>query len=134
MKPPAREVANGVAQPKAAVSRAGNSSPYEKIRAASAAMLQAQQSCGMPPRHQPCPVPDRVAGDRRSAQPKAASGSGNQITPADREFRLDQILTDLWHGKLSPDAAADRIMAELGMTAHRARDEVEGFLRDCRGG
>jgi hypothetical protein len=48
----------------------------------------------------------------------------------DREARLDQILLALWHGRLTAEAAADRIVAEVGMPHHRARAEVEGFLRD----
>jgi hypothetical protein len=48
----------------------------------------------------------------------------------DREFRLDQILLALWHGRLTADAAAERIVAELGMSHFQARDEVDGFLRD----
>jgi hypothetical protein len=49
---------------------------------------------------------------------------------ADREFRLDQILLALWHGRLTADAAAERIVAEIGLGRQAARDEVAGFLRD----
>jgi hypothetical protein len=53
-----------------------------------------------------------------------------RVAIAEREFVLDQILTDLWKGKLTREAAVGRIMAKLGMSAHRARAEVEDFLRD----
>jgi hypothetical protein len=49
---------------------------------------------------------------------------------AEREFVLDQILTDLWKGKLTREIAIGRIMARLGMNQRSARDEVDGFLRD----
>jgi hypothetical protein len=49
---------------------------------------------------------------------------------AEREFVLDQILTDLWKGKLTRDLAVGRIMVKLGMNQRAARDEVDGFLRD----
>src|SRR5688572_25845114 len=64
--------------------------------------------------------------------PSKITGEISPVTQgqaADREFRLDQILTDLWHGRLTAEAAADRIVAELGMPHRRAREEVEGFLR-----
>ncbi len=51
-------------------------------------------------------------------------------TAAERESRFDAILTALYFGDLSRDAATDRLVAELGMSAHRARAEVESFLRD----
>jgi len=51
-------------------------------------------------------------------------------TTAEREFVLDQILTALWKGKLTRDAAVSRIMAKLGLNERTARDEVDGFLRD----
>ncbi len=53
-----------------------------------------------------------------------------RVAIAEREFVLDQILTDLWKGKLTRDAAAYRIMAKLGMSERAARDEVDSFLRD----
>jgi hypothetical protein len=49
---------------------------------------------------------------------------------AEREFVLDQILTDLWKGRLTREMAVGRIMTKLGLSESRARDEVEGFLRD----
>jgi hypothetical protein len=49
---------------------------------------------------------------------------------AEREFVLDLILTDLWKGKLTREAAVRRIMAKLGMSEHGARAEVDGFLKD----
>jgi hypothetical protein len=54
----------------------------------------------------------------------------DRITAAEREFVLDQILTELWHGRLTRTVAIDRIMAELGMGQRAARAEVDGFLRD----
>jgi hypothetical protein len=51
-------------------------------------------------------------------------------TAAEREFVLDQILTELWKGKLTRESAIGRIMAKLGLSESRARAEVEGFLRD----
>jgi hypothetical protein len=47
-----------------------------------------------------------------------------------REFVLDHILTALWKGKLTREAAVHRIMAKLGLSERDARDEVDGFLRD----
>jgi hypothetical protein len=54
----------------------------------------------------------------------------DRLAAAEREAMLDQILTDLWKGKLTRDVAVGRIMAKLGMSESRARDEVDGFLRD----
>jgi hypothetical protein len=51
-------------------------------------------------------------------------------TAAEREFLLDQILTELWKGKLTREAAVDRIRAELDMPYRAALAEVDGFLRD----
>ena len=53
-----------------------------------------------------------------------------RVAIAEREFVLDQILTDLWKGRLSRDAAVGSIMAQLGMNQRAAQDEVDGFLRD----
>jgi hypothetical protein len=53
-----------------------------------------------------------------------------QKQPAEREAVLDQILTNLWKGKLTRDAAVGRIMAKLGMGQRAAQDEVDGFLQD----
>jgi hypothetical protein len=49
---------------------------------------------------------------------------------AEREFVLDQILTDVWKGKLTREIAVGRIMAKLGIDRRAAQDEVDGFLRD----
>jgi hypothetical protein len=54
----------------------------------------------------------------------------NRLAAAEREAILDQILTNLWKGKLTREAAVGRIMAKLGMNERTARDEVNGFLRD----
>jgi hypothetical protein len=54
----------------------------------------------------------------------------DRLAAAEREAILDQILTNLWKGKLTRDAAVHRIMAKLGMNERTARDEVDGFLRD----
>jgi hypothetical protein len=54
----------------------------------------------------------------------------DRLAAAEREAVLDQILTNLWKGKLTRDAAIGRIMAKLGMNQRAARDEVDGFLRD----
>jgi hypothetical protein len=53
-----------------------------------------------------------------------------RVAAAEREFVLDQILTDLWKGRLSREAAVQRIIAKLGMSERDARDEVAAFLRD----
>jgi hypothetical protein len=50
-------------------------------------------------------------------------------TAAEREFLLDQILTDLWKGRLTREIAIGRIMAKLGLNQRAARDKVDGFLR-----
>jgi hypothetical protein len=54
----------------------------------------------------------------------------DRLAAAKREFVLDQILTDLWKGKLTREAAVGRIIAKLGMSERAARDEIAGFLRD----
>ena len=53
-----------------------------------------------------------------------------RLAAAEREAVLDAILTDLWKGKLSREAAVQRIIAKLGMSERDARDEVAAFLRD----
>ena len=54
----------------------------------------------------------------------------HRLAAAEREFVLDQILTDVRKGRLTRDLAVGRIMAKLGMDQRAARDEVDGFLRD----
>jgi hypothetical protein len=54
----------------------------------------------------------------------------DRLAAAKREFVLDQILTDLWKGKLTREAAVGRIIAKLGMSERDARHEVSGFLQD----
>jgi len=49
---------------------------------------------------------------------------------AEREFRLDSILTALWKRRLTREAAVSQIMAELGLSERAARAEVDGFLCD----
>ena len=53
-----------------------------------------------------------------------------RLAATEREAVLDQILTDLWKGKLTRDVAIGRIMAKLGLGRRAAQDEVDGFLRD----
>jgi hypothetical protein len=53
-----------------------------------------------------------------------------RLAAAEREAILDDILTKLWKGKLTREAAVGRIMAKLGMNERTARDEVDGFLQD----
>jgi hypothetical protein len=53
-----------------------------------------------------------------------------RLAAAEREAMLDQILTDLWKGKLTREIAIGRIMARLGMNQRAAQAEVDGFLRD----
>jgi hypothetical protein len=36
----------------------------------------------------------------------------------------------LVHGRLTAEAAAERIVAEIGLGRQAARDEVDGFLQD----
>jgi hypothetical protein len=54
----------------------------------------------------------------------------HRLAAAEREFVLDQILTDVWKGRLTREIAIGRIMAKLGLSKSRAQDEVDGFLRD----
>ena len=54
----------------------------------------------------------------------------HRLAAAEREFVLDQILTELWKGKLTREIAVGHIMAKLGMSQRAAQDEVDGFLRD----
>jgi hypothetical protein len=54
----------------------------------------------------------------------------DRLAAAEREAVLDQILTDLWKGKLTRDLAVGRIMVKLGMNQRAAQAEVDGFLRD----
>jgi hypothetical protein len=56
--------------------------------------------------------------------------SAERLAAAEREALLDQILTDVWKGKLTREAAVHRIMAKLGLSERDARAEVDGFLRD----
>jgi hypothetical protein len=60
----------------------------------------------------------------------ARSPSGQSNAAVDREARLDRILLALWQGRLSAEAAADRIMAKLGLSECVAQAEVDGFLKD----
>jgi hypothetical protein len=53
-----------------------------------------------------------------------------RLAAAEREAMLDQILTDVWKGKLTREIAIGRIMAKLGMNQRAAQAEVDGFLRD----
>jgi hypothetical protein len=53
-----------------------------------------------------------------------------RLAAAEREAMLDQILTDLWKGKLTRETATERIMVKLGMNRRAAQDEVDGFLAD----
>jgi hypothetical protein len=53
-----------------------------------------------------------------------------RVAAAEREAVLDQILTDVWQGKLTREAAIGRIMVKLGMNQRAAQDEVDSFLRD----
>ncbi len=53
-----------------------------------------------------------------------------RLAAAEREAMLDQILTDVWKGKLTREAAVGHIMAKLGLSERNARAEVDGFLRD----
>jgi hypothetical protein len=62
--------------------------------------------------------------------PREAPMLDARVAAAEREAVLDQILTDLWKGKLTREAAVGRIMVKLGMDQRAARDEVDGFLRD----
>jgi hypothetical protein len=54
----------------------------------------------------------------------------HRLAAAECEFVLDQILTDLWTGKLTRETAVYRIMAKLGMSERDTRAEVDDFLRD----
>ena len=45
----------------------------------------------------------------------------DRVAIAEREFVLDQILTDLWKGKLTREVAIGRIMAKLGIADGRRR-------------
>ena len=54
----------------------------------------------------------------------------DRLAAAEREAILDDILTKLWKGKLTREAAVGRIMVKLGLNERTARDEVDGFLRD----
>jgi hypothetical protein len=53
-----------------------------------------------------------------------------QHEAAEREFRLDGILTALWNRQLTREAAVSRIRAELGLSERDAWAEVDGFLCD----
>ena len=56
--------------------------------------------------------------------------SAERLAAAEREALLDQILTDVWKGKLTREAAVGRIMVKLGLNQGAAQAEVDGFLRD----
>jgi hypothetical protein len=53
-----------------------------------------------------------------------------RLAASEREAVLDQILTALWKGKLTREAAVGRIMVKLDMNQRAAQAEVDGFLRD----
>jgi hypothetical protein len=53
-----------------------------------------------------------------------------RLAAFEREAVLDQILTALWKGKLTREAAVGRIMVKLGLNQRAAQAEVDGFLRD----
>jgi hypothetical protein len=53
-----------------------------------------------------------------------------RLAAAERKAMLDQILTDVWKGKLTCEAAVGRIMVKLGMNQRAAQAAVDGFLRD----
>jgi hypothetical protein len=53
-----------------------------------------------------------------------------RLAASEREAVLDQILTALWKGKLTREAAVGRIMVKLGLNQRAAQAEVDGFLRD----
>ena len=53
-----------------------------------------------------------------------------RLAASERKAVLDQILTVLWKGKLTREAAVGRIMVKLGMNQRAAQAEVDGFLRD----
>jgi hypothetical protein len=40
-----------------------------------------------------------------------------RLAAAEREFVLDQILIELWRGRLTRTVAMDRIMTKLGLRA-----------------
>jgi hypothetical protein len=58
------------------------------------------------------------------------TGGGYQ-TSVLGEFLLDQILTELWKGKLLRKVAVGRIMAKLSRGRRAVQDEVDGFLPSC---
>jgi hypothetical protein len=68
--------------------------------------------------------------DRAPDTARETAMRDDRRTAAEREFLLDKILTDLWQGKLTREAAIGRIMARLGMNQRSARAEVDRFLRD----
>ena len=68
--------------------------------------------------------------DRAPDTARETAMRDDRRTAAEREFVLDQILTDLWKGKLTREIAIGRIMVKLGMNQRSARDEVDSFLRD----
>jgi len=45
----------------------------------------------------------------------------HRLAAAEREFLLDQILTDVWKGKLTREIAIDRIMVKLGLNLARSK-------------
>jgi hypothetical protein len=71
-----------------------------------------------------------VRGRATSTLVELTSVPAERLAAAEREAVLDQILTDLWKGQLTRDAAVGRIMAKLGLGQRAAQDEVDGFLRD----
>jgi hypothetical protein len=61
--------------------------------------------------------------------PKDAAMSDQRLA-AEREARLDEILTALWKRKLPREVAAGRLKAELGLSYRDALAKVDGFLQD----
>jgi hypothetical protein len=61
---------------------------------------------------------------------EVTGGPAERLAASEREAMLDQILTALWKGKLTREAAVGRIMVKLGLNQRAAQAEVDGFLRD----
>jgi hypothetical protein len=68
----------------------------------------------------------RVHRSERATRPRLS----DRHAVGEHEFRLDAILAALWQGALSREAAAGRLMAELGMDCRDALAEIDAFLAE----
>ena len=68
----------------------------------------------------------RVRRSERATRPRLS----DRHAVGEGEFQLDAVLMALWQGALTREAAAERLMAELGMDQRAALGEIDAFLAE----